>query len=166
MNNNMLFSENFSKKKKRGRPIKNIELEKYEKQYPKLSNRQLLNKYYCNLFLQAIIKDNELLKKYKLLSFIIIPKKKTTILTELGKVYSKKSLKQAITLANHICTNKLATDKAISYIRKSRKLGKDKIKGTISKLLKVIDNAYLSTSEKEKVVLGFLMQLKEDPIYK
>ena len=66
-----------------------------------------------------------------------------------------------MTRLNYICDNKLNTSKAVNYIRKSRKLGKDKVNGTVKKLLKIIDNAYLTKKQKERVILKFLVQVKE-----
>lgn len=153
MNEINIFS---CKTNKRGRPVVNVEVEKYKLIYPKLSDRHLLNKYYANTFINNVIVNNEIEEKYEYLNFLFFPRYKNTILTEIGKLQLQYSLAKALKVAKYICENKLNTNKSISYIKNYRKLGKNKINGTVCKLLKVLDNALLTEKEIKKVLICFV----------
>lgn len=148
----MRIMENISeiKKNKVGRPKRYAQLEHGLRViYPELQTQRSINNmvYYTHAF-GLLIKSNEY-------SYLVDAEKqlvkRATIMTELGRVAMRYSNgdELALELARDICRHKLNTQKAIDFINGFRNangdnVGKDKTRGTMKKILRLILNARLN----------------------
>jgi len=103
---------------KRGRPAKVTD--ELRRKYPKMSERNLLNIYYAELFL-SILEKKKRFSGEELYNYF---RKRTVLAAELGKLTEKSSRKKPKTIPGYIhdyalriCENRIPTRQALKYIK-------------------------------------------------
>ena len=77
---------------------------------------------------------------------------KKTILSSLGRVAKAYSMEDAEAMALVICRERMNTRTALNYINSSRGLRKNNVKGTVGRIISVLNDSYLSTAETLEVM--------------
>lgn len=144
--------EKFSKNKK-GRPKKiDDALDKSRQDlFPELTTARSRNNLHYSLLAFRLFKSTS---KYG--HFFIDKEKqlihKKTVLAELGRVIDGYGEDDALALADTIYEHKMSTQMALSYIRKARGFGKNRVDGVVKKIISVINSSFLSKEEVQAVL--------------